>query len=104
MYRVFLLVWPEPGESLAISTHRDIYQFYPERMADQIISENGRALQTRVLPSAGIGVCYIEPRDRNGKDFVGGFGDCPHDSLPISIGKHRGHIEREAPLGDGVEG
>lgn len=74
-------------------TYRDIDQLDPEGMADEVIAEDRRALQTRVGPLVGVGVGDVKPRDGDGEDLVRGLGDGSLHGLLVGIaedGRHGG--------------
>lgn len=73
---------------------RDIDQLDPERIPDQVIGENGSTLQTSIGPSIAVRVSNVETSNCDGLDLVGSLWNRPLDSLLVSVGEDRGHVDR----------
>lgn len=71
---------------------RNIYQFEPVGVADQIVGQHNGALQSRVGPFRAIGIRNIELGDGNGLDFVGLLGHEALDGILVVVVEDRGHV------------
>lgn len=72
---------------------RDVDQFEPEGIPNQVVAQDCGALQSGVGPSASIGVSDVESGNSNRLDLVGGLWDSSFDRLFIGVsenGRHRG--------------
>lgn len=64
---------------------RDIDEFEPEGVADQVIGKNGSTLETSIGPSLTIGVGNVEFGDGDGVDLIRGLWNCPLDRLFVVV-------------------
>ena len=72
---------------------RDVDEFEPEGVADEVVGEDDGALEVGGGPVGGGGVGDVEFGDGDGVDFVGCFGDAAFDGLFVVVGEDRGHFD-----------
>jgi hypothetical protein len=75
---------------------RDVNQFDPEGVSDQIVGEHSCSLQARIGPFVAIRVGDVEACDGDSLDLVRRFGHCPFDRLFIRLGEHGRHRRRSS--------
>ena len=69
----------------------DVDHLQPEGIPDEVIAEDGGALETCIGPSVTSGVSNIESRYSHGLDLVGCLWDGSLDSLFICVGENGRH-------------
>ncbi len=71
---------------------RDVDQFDPEGVPDEVVGEHGGPLEACIGPSVrAAGEDNVQTGDSYGLDLVGGFGDEAFDCLFVVIGEDGGH-------------
>jgi hypothetical protein len=74
-----------------VCTYRDVHHLQPEGVADQVVREDGRALQPRVGPSVPVRVGNVQLRDGDGVDLVRRLGDGALHRLLVIVRENRRH-------------
>lgn len=86
----------------AATRGRDVDQFQPEGVADQVVGQHDGALQPRVRPSVTVGVGDVEFGDGDGVDLVGRLGHCTLHRLLVLVRQNRRHSGSLCALGLGM--
>lgn len=71
---------------------RDIHQFEPVCVADQVVGQHNGALQAGVGPFCAIGIRNVELGDGNGLNFVGLLRHEALDGVLVVVAEDGGHV------------
>lgn len=81
------------------ASYRNVHQFDPVGIADQIVAENDGTLKSRVGPSRRVRVCNVEFGNGDGLDLVGLLGHVSQDGGLVGVVEDRWHIDVGRRLG-----
>lgn len=76
----------------AAVSRRNVDQFDPEGISDEVVGEHSCSLEACVDPSVPVWQCDVQSCDGNSLDLVGSFGHEALDSFLVVVREHGWHV------------